>query len=646
MFFLLSGYTLKKREPAREYINLKFERLMIPYFYTCLAIILTDIFNTYALQGDKTYLTATALVGRDLIRSFFASGSFTFFGSANMGRAIGAIWFLPCMFWATLIFQLMLKYIKEDYNVGICCVICGVLSYISARFIWFPFSIQSGLMATGFVWLGYEIKQREVLKNIKWYYYVIAQILFLAGIYYNLSDVGFVSGNMADIILSIPVGLAGCLLIYFLSVCDEKGIVLSYIGKMSLTVLCTHLYALNTMGYYAYWILDQLQLEGNKRWWTLILIEILFAILVAAIIEEGKNFFNRYRYAISGKRPVMTDKYGKRDISVDIAKGILIVSMLVGHYAIDHTTRSIIYSCHMIAFVLFSGYFYKRERLLKYTVMQMVKGFILPYIAFVVGVILLNKSSWWEDNRLLDIIGQYVCGMSFSKSMMQNVPSVGPIWFVLMLFITRLLYAAICRVIENKRIQTGLVVCISLLGVKMGNLGWWLPWSADVAFYVMIFYHIGVMCKEYDILRKIRENHMCYFLLSSVWAYMIYAGGMEIATRRYGDYGVVVIGAVCGTLFIYQLSVYVAQKLPIIARVLSQLGKDSIMIIIIHTLLGGEIREFVAGHFYYENVAYFIFTIGIQIALSILVGMMIRCIRQGWNRGRQGQQKLPGDWTL
>ena len=91
MFFLLSGYTLKKKEITRRFINQRFDRLMVPYFYTCAAIILTDVFNSYYLNRDGSIETITGILGRDLLRSFFASGSYKTFGTINLGTRIGAI---------------------------------------------------------------------------------------------------------------------------------------------------------------------------------------------------------------------------------------------------------------------------------------------------------------------------------------------------------------------------------------------------------------------------------------------------------------------------------------------------------------------------------------------------------------------------
>ena len=147
IFFILSGYTLKKAALTKDFINKKFSRLMVPYFYTCIAIIIADVFNSWYLNQDASIMTVTYLMGRDLVRSFFASGSIQTFGSIDLGTRIGAIWFLPAMFFAILIFQYLLNKISDSKILGISCALVALSGYISARFIWFPFSIQSGMLA-------------------------------------------------------------------------------------------------------------------------------------------------------------------------------------------------------------------------------------------------------------------------------------------------------------------------------------------------------------------------------------------------------------------------------------------------------------------------------------------------------------------
>ena len=110
MFFLLSGFTLKKRPLTKEYVNRKFVRLMIPYFWTCLAVSFANIWNSWYFSKDISISTISNIIGKDILISFFASGAITTFGTVDIGARIGAIWFLPALFFAVLIFELLINY--------------------------------------------------------------------------------------------------------------------------------------------------------------------------------------------------------------------------------------------------------------------------------------------------------------------------------------------------------------------------------------------------------------------------------------------------------------------------------------------------------------------------------------------------------
>ena len=60
----------------------------------------------------------------------------------------------------------------------------------------------------------------------------------------------------------------------------------------------------------------------------------------------------------------------------------------------------------------------------------------------------------------------------------------------------------------------------------LGEKGFWLPWSIDIACYAMVFYQLGVYFRKYDLLSKVKNSHILYFILTPIWVYMIYAGSM------------------------------------------------------------------------------------------------------------------------
>ena len=625
VFFILSGYTLKKKTINRGFMNAKFARLMTPYFYTCLAVTIMDVLNCWILNHDISIASVSKVVGNDLISSFFASGSVKTFGAIDIGTRIGAIWFLPALFFATLIFQYLLSKTEDDKMLGLLTGIIAISGFISAKFLWLPFSIQSAMLASFFLWIGYEIKKHCLLEQIKWWHYLIAQGLLLFGIYHGYCNISFVDASLNDLFLSIPVGLSGCLLIYLISRADEKGGVLSYIGRISLTVLCTHLFALNTLSQHFNLLLEKTALTGNALVWAYTALHIGIAILIAIIIEVMKKKLSvPYQTAVTDYAERQDTS---RDLTIDIAKGIFILSAIVGQFPIDLMLRNIIFSCQMVAFIVFSGYLYRKGNSVFGTLKAVSKSLLLPYAVFAIIQILL-ECDHWNTSYFIERITCYLFGMSGSKNIFTGVLPVGPVYFILMLFVVRMLYAVLDRWIINPVQLTVTVLCISILGFTLGKEGWWLPWSIDIACYAVAFYHIGALLRQYEILKLARKWSVLYFMFTPVWAFMIYYGSMDMTVRNYGDYGVAILGAVSGIVTVYMLSAYISSHLPLIAKTFSVIGKNTMYILVVHGLFGVFINSLVVLRFHQDYSAFLICSLFLQTAVGVVIGELILVIRR------------------
>ena len=626
VFFLLSGYTFKKADNIKDFAVKKFSRLMIPYFYTCGAIIIMDIINSYLINKDDSIVTITGILSKDLMRSFFASGSITNFGTIELGTRIGAIWFLPALFFAIVLFQFLRQYCKNDLSLGLASVGSLLLSFITAPFIWMPFSVQSGMLAVPFIFFGHYVKKKEIISKIKNWYYVIALGVLLTGIKVGLCYIGFVRGTMADLILSPIVGLSGCLLVYLVSK-YYKGHFFEYVGRISLTVLCTHLFSLETMGVYFNKLLDIVGIRGTLRSVSLCIIYIVFAIVTAAIIEWLKS---KRLFGIQ-----VTERDSNRNPAVDIAKGICIIAMVIGHYQIEGTMRSIIFSCHMMMFVFLSGYCYNANRSMGESVRRMISTFFRPYVIAVIVVILLSYKDW-SALFFKDTLIKYSMGISFSKQIFTGIQSVGPISFILLLFIVRLLYLVIDKSFKSEYLKWAAILAVSLAGVLCGKTGYWLPWSIDVACYSIIFYKAGVFAKENGLMRMICSNNYLYIVLAPIWVFMIYAGSMEVAVRNYGGYGLVIAGCLAGISVIYMMSKYIEDNLRRLSGFLILCGKSSIYILIIHTIFSGRITAFLSQHIDVASATNMAIGVLMQICISIALFWMVQLIKSRGNIKKTG----------
>ena len=182
--------------------------------------------------------------------------------------------------------------------------------------------------------------------------------------------------------------------------------------------------------------------------------------------------------------------------------------------------------------------------------------------------------------------------------------------------------------IKEDKNKWPVVLGLSFIGMILGAKKYWLPWSLDVSLYAIIFYKIGILFKKYNLLNSIKEGSFFYFILSPIWVFMIYKGGMEIAVRKYGSYGLVIIGSIAGTLLIYQLADYISEHMVFARKLLKLIGESTVMILIIHTLLSGSINTIISLRFSPKGIACMVISLIIQIALAIAVRWCIQKMRK------------------
>ena len=617
-FFILSGYTLKIQKINTEYINKRFRRLMVPYFYTCVAVMLMDIINSIVISKDGRILTITNILARDIIRTFFASGSITNFAGLEMGTRIGIICILPAMFFAVLIVQWTLNHYSEEWMRWAVVILIALMGYISSRYIWFPFSIQTGMTASIFILIGYYIKEYSVLEKLHLIHYLIFVAVFAVGVYGGYDHFYIVANVCPDLIITFGVAISSSFLLLKLAQYTEKVDILNFVGKKYLLFLCVHLVALETMGWYFNRIISCVGIDGEiSSMWASLALNLLFPMFGTLIILLFHNLRKKVLTTA-----LNTDVSEQRDCSADIMKGILIVSMLAGHSIIDVNLRRIIYSCHMVAFVFLSGYFYHPVKKIRNGIYRLNKSLLLPYCLSCLIHLFLNFREI-SDGNFWQYIKSYFFALSFSDKLFTDIPRIGVIWFVNMLFVIRLIYMFIDHFISSEWFKIFVILMLSFLGFQLGNYGYWLPWSLDCVFYCLVFYQIGILCKKFNVLLYVTQHPSSYFFLSIIWAYMIYVSSMELAIRQFSPYGLVIFGASCGILLLYMLSKYIsANMLSGIKKLLKKLGENTLYIVIVHQLLSPYIYRWILLYLNDEYIYHMVIYILVQLLIGILIGMM------------------------
>ncbi|MBR6459039.1 MAG: acyltransferase family protein [Actinomycetaceae bacterium] len=298
---------------------------------------------------------------------------------------------------------------------------------------------------------------------------------------------------------------------------------------------------------------------------------------------------------------------------LDIAKGIAIFLVVVGH-TVDHgTVRQLIFSFHMPAFFILAG-FTLRAKPWKTVLQSSAKRLLLPYILIVAIAVLPNvlTSDAPISSRFLALAQALVfpAGYPSTQWMPQSMWAgvrldyvgggfygVGMAWFLWCLFLARILANALLRIAakwkqdNNPWIIAGTgVLMLALAFVVPQKLLVYLPFDFDLALLAVGFMFFGQLIKVLNAVRlKLVFVGVVAFIL---WIIATRYSTFEMSSRAWGDnYLLAICGALAGTLALCYISLGIEalRTVPILRyaeKAVAWTGRHSLEIYAMHAIDG------------------------------------------------------------
>lgn len=163
IFFVLSGY-LYHSQTLKKQIYKLFYNLIIPYISTSLLMWLVSVI-LYLFKLRETMIGLKTM----LKMTFFAIGTpINLIDSKIYMPAIGAIWFLVALFWASIIFNLIMKNVlKLKYGFWVGGGIFLILLFFGFGLTKggvLPWSLNAALIGTFFLWFGNLMRRVNIFE--------------------------------------------------------------------------------------------------------------------------------------------------------------------------------------------------------------------------------------------------------------------------------------------------------------------------------------------------------------------------------------------------------------------------------------------------------------------------------------------------
>ncbi|WP_461811464.1 acyltransferase family protein [Faecalimonas sp.] len=321
----------------------------------------------------------------------------------------------------------------------------------------------------------------------------------------------------------------------------------------------------------------------------------------------------------------MKERGEQREKAFDIAKGIGMLAVILGHMSIPESLGDVIFSFHMPLFFLINGYFFKKKESNngEYIVLK-IKTLILPYIVtcglVIVFSIVFQLQQRVEVTEILEnvkswILASFYGSGTFTHFLKWNFRIIGAIWFLLAMFWADVIFHFLLKT-KNPYVYGSILSIIGYVTAKIV----WLPMSVQAGLSAIFFVQIGYFIKQKNILKIYEDNKQAFYLSAIFWCMAIlYSGKLYMVGNNYGGGLLDVIGAICAAFLILKFSKFLEKKCKKIAELLSLYGKNSLIVLCFHLI---ELNTFtwsiLSGQFSYVTGLVIVFVCKVIWSIAMI----------------------------
>lgn len=246
----------------------------------------------------------------------------------------------------------------------------------------------------------------------------------------------------------------------------------------------------------------------------------------------------------------------ERDRSIDIAKGIGILMVVLGHVpTIPIEFKKIIYSFHMPLFFFISGYLYNEKKYNQITIIKFatikMKKYIVPYftigiICFILFGVFYPLLNFGFSLKYLKIVFKYLFGLIYSRGFPDWMAWSCPLWFLTCIFLSEIILFLLLKFIKN---PVFILTLITILGYYLSLVySIKLPWNIDVSLIAVGFMYIGHICKKFKIIENIYNAEYEIILFFTLVLSIVFNSKIDFNLREYGNILITYAGGVSGSI--------------------------------------------------------------------------------------------------
>lgn len=274
----------------------------------------------------------------------------------------------------------------------------------------------------------------------------------------------------------------------------------------------------------------------------------------------------------------------KRIAWIDNAKFIGIFIVVLGHLPNPKVITDYIFSFHMPLFFFLSGITFSfKNEIFKNFVGKISKSTIIPYVTF--GFItytywLCIGRNFGRDALLNLPWYRPIIGMFYSNGIDNWLVHNTPLWFLTCLFITKIVFYVLIKIVRSEIILGLILVIMSVIGYLISLTDFIrLPWGINIVPISLLFFGYGYLLKKNMNVQDIGSKTFWLVpLLIPIGFYLsTINGNVDMNGNSYNNYFLFILSAFLGIF----VCIIISQAMGLY-KITSYIGKNTLVIFTLH----------------------------------------------------------------
>lgn len=277
-----------------------------------------------------------------------------------------------------------------------------------------------------------------------------------------------------------------------------------------------------------------------------------------------------------------------RNVSIDIAKGIGIILVVLGHLSSPvysevwlDCVRDFAYQFHLPLFFFLSGIFVNTQEKWPVFLRKKIIRLYVPYIISNVVFLLVHLAACKlnGDSVVLTDNLKHMLKVAFGLA---ATPLGGPTWFLFVLFSSLILFKTAYQVLHPSGDSILLMVCFFavLAGIFFNS-----DFCVSKSLVALFFVCLGYMCSHGSqrcVIEELRPYSPVFFIVSAVALIMcMKINDIDMARGQYGHPFLFILSSLSGITMTCIVSSWL-RRFRIAAKCLSFIGMSTMWILVLH----------------------------------------------------------------